>query len=759
MGYSGGAYMSEFSSYSDAPLSAAYNKLDKALEPFKSRVRSAVSKMRRAGRLSDEKAVYWNSNHEVFARSFEKHIQHKLREAGRENTYLSGIDTDGRADGELWPTPEEAAAHAAAFDAIFEAYKKHGPHQPQKYAKRRQPLRYAVRHAPKGGVSIKGKQFSGGQFIPEGDYEQADPETKAAIDGQTTKNGESSEHRIGAMDVGAKITDPEGVEWEHKGKGTWQDAGGVVSRGRGYYPGGVMSRFGNDHAKIHEAIDAWHASQPKQAEQPAPSQPEASATPAAPQGESTPQQKIAAKEAVWTKKDIDWTNNMIADLEAAGANRSVAGMPGGSSPHAKDYIRRVNELKALTAKYNEEYRASGATSEEHLQEIANPKAAPTTPTPAPAPAPTPPASQPTVTAPPDPNAGSGDLAGTLGAAPKGTKVGDWTKNDGDKWVHKLGSVFNTAQMIGHTVNKGQGDALNQAVDALKNPAPPPPGKQPKQPKPGQPPKPPKQPSHPKGRINPATMTADDRKGLSTIASIYGINAGDSKNLDRAANFALLAARKLGLNPQGADKTAQAGHAARFLAAQQPKLDALIDTAAKLGHKGKAQSLVHRYKAAGEHIVKAAAAAGYKNTGKFDKADIMGALQHLSTVKAPSITPPDPNAQQPASGPLPLPAGPGGVRPGQNSPDALQARRDAAKATPGATRRPPSTFGPKPDGSDAKPSISQIIDALATKVGGRSNLAMAVGVLAALWAAYAHQQRRQFYRQGTASGYNVIRYAE
>ena len=61
---------------------------------------------------------YWTSREEMFARCFEQHIQHKLRQDGRKNTYLAG--SNGHP---LWPTNEQSAQMAPHFDAIFEAYK------------------------------------------------------------------------------------------------------------------------------------------------------------------------------------------------------------------------------------------------------------------------------------------------------------------------------------------------------------------------------------------------------------------------------------------------------------------------------------------------------------------------------------------------------------------------------------------------------------------------------------------------------------
>ncbi len=60
---------------------------------------------------------YWTSGIEVFARSFERYVQHKLRSKGQENTYLSGLG----GESPLWPTKEQIAKMAPAFDELMEA--------------------------------------------------------------------------------------------------------------------------------------------------------------------------------------------------------------------------------------------------------------------------------------------------------------------------------------------------------------------------------------------------------------------------------------------------------------------------------------------------------------------------------------------------------------------------------------------------------------------------------------------------------------
>jgi hypothetical protein len=59
---------------------------------------------------------YWRSRPEMFARSFEAHIDRKLKALGRANTYLTQTP-----DSLLWPTAEQSAAMAPAFDRLMAA--------------------------------------------------------------------------------------------------------------------------------------------------------------------------------------------------------------------------------------------------------------------------------------------------------------------------------------------------------------------------------------------------------------------------------------------------------------------------------------------------------------------------------------------------------------------------------------------------------------------------------------------------------------
>lgn len=87
---------------------------------FTNRIHSEVRDMVRQGLMSKKKAEYWLSTREQFARCFESYVQHKLADTNQKNTYLAGLISDGG----LWPTKEETAKMAPAFDSLFAEFRK-----------------------------------------------------------------------------------------------------------------------------------------------------------------------------------------------------------------------------------------------------------------------------------------------------------------------------------------------------------------------------------------------------------------------------------------------------------------------------------------------------------------------------------------------------------------------------------------------------------------------------------------------------------
>lgn len=81
-------------------------------QDFTNTTRQALRDLQEMG--IKEKAQYWMSPRELFARAFEAYVSYKLEEKGRENTYLSG-----GSEGLMWCNKEQKEKMAPLFDKIF----------------------------------------------------------------------------------------------------------------------------------------------------------------------------------------------------------------------------------------------------------------------------------------------------------------------------------------------------------------------------------------------------------------------------------------------------------------------------------------------------------------------------------------------------------------------------------------------------------------------------------------------------------------
>lgn len=115
---------------SSDPKWKAFDDVRKAWKEsgFHSRLQTSLNKAVEDGVLKRAKGSgtsfgttgYWSCNQEMFARTFERYVQHKLQSDGRENTYLSGYDQSKDEQYGLWPTDDEVAKMAPAFDRLFQ---------------------------------------------------------------------------------------------------------------------------------------------------------------------------------------------------------------------------------------------------------------------------------------------------------------------------------------------------------------------------------------------------------------------------------------------------------------------------------------------------------------------------------------------------------------------------------------------------------------------------------------------------------------
>ncbi len=125
-GIAGSAFLSEHVAFQDSEVSKAMDELTKseAWGEHRADSRKTLRAMQELG--MSEKASYWLSTREMFARAFEIYVQHKLKGEGRKNTYLSGHGSlkEGDVGASFWPNKQVMDKMAPHFDKIFKTFKK-----------------------------------------------------------------------------------------------------------------------------------------------------------------------------------------------------------------------------------------------------------------------------------------------------------------------------------------------------------------------------------------------------------------------------------------------------------------------------------------------------------------------------------------------------------------------------------------------------------------------------------------------------------
>lgn len=121
-------FVSEIRNAVDDPTFAAMDTVmaSDAMAKFRQRLNADVDTAVKNRELAEKKGVYWKSTREVWARVFERYVQRKLRLAGRENTYLSGLTakSDGSPAHPFWPDDAEVDAMTPHIDEVFKAFAK-----------------------------------------------------------------------------------------------------------------------------------------------------------------------------------------------------------------------------------------------------------------------------------------------------------------------------------------------------------------------------------------------------------------------------------------------------------------------------------------------------------------------------------------------------------------------------------------------------------------------------------------------------------
>lgn len=125
-GHEGKGYASEISEYEldkykEEKAKDISNSMRNIVKHLQGKVRTRMSgdfSNKNIGMTHDHFRNYWLSTKEMFARAFEKYIDHKLNKHGRQNTYLSGS-----TDSWLWPNKEEINELEPMFDELFNKFK------------------------------------------------------------------------------------------------------------------------------------------------------------------------------------------------------------------------------------------------------------------------------------------------------------------------------------------------------------------------------------------------------------------------------------------------------------------------------------------------------------------------------------------------------------------------------------------------------------------------------------------------------------
>ena len=78
--------------------------------------------------------------------------------------------------------------------------------QAVQYARRTNPIRYKAVHAPKGGATVGGKKFVGGQFIPQEDLAKASPQELQQLSAATGQNVWSGSEKDKGDEGGQQVT-------------------------------------------------------------------------------------------------------------------------------------------------------------------------------------------------------------------------------------------------------------------------------------------------------------------------------------------------------------------------------------------------------------------------------------------------------------------------------------------------------------------------------------------------------------------------
>jgi hypothetical protein len=174
-----------------------------------------LSKAMRNLGLSDGRRKYFTEVKEVFARSFEKYVEHKLGERDQKNTYLTGLAPDVSEDTDLWPTATEIKEMAPAFDGLMKAFR-------DGIDKGRYAMRYSVERGPYLERYAKDAEFEklhprgeGGEFAEAGSTLSKPKESKPDAKPSNVQQAADSPGK-GGLNIQQVVLSPGGYLQERK---------------------------------------------------------------------------------------------------------------------------------------------------------------------------------------------------------------------------------------------------------------------------------------------------------------------------------------------------------------------------------------------------------------------------------------------------------------------------------------------------------------------------------------------------------------
>ena len=449
-------------------------------------------------------------------------------------------------------------------------------------------IRYAAKHAPAGGVTIAGKEYAGGQFIPNEEWEKASPKEKQAF-----HDSEAHEYRsLRDLPEGTEIRTAHRGVFTHRGDGEYVHEDGQVLDHKGltnvagaHSIREQLKQINKSRANDHEDSRAEHRNETGQID---------------PKDDPANYPiQIQGMFDVLSRESIDRVPGVSG--YARWAAKSVWDR-GYQSPADMQQVMRIadmhgNHVAGKKAPTNEEFQLIVDKINAHIDENYPEKED----------------SQPAVDVetpePVTPTKGSGfyaspieqfdpfdrSLTQAMEKLPIGAVVGGFRKIQSSEqsglgtsiWENDGGEIEMTGALNRHF----DAETATDDVEKIQGES--------------------------KAAGKPGRFASDSDLAAMDVAQQMGI-PGSALNPTSANNFVRMAALQMGYEPKGSSPQEKAADAAAHLKQQMPHLKALIEAGEKLGHRSKNSSLVVKAKHAADGLIRTAVDAGWQPDAPLDE---------------------------------------------------------------------------------------------------------------------------------------------